>query len=116
MPKLEKNLSWGFEIIDIFRRNAVLNICRYLKRYLKLKSADQKQKTADNWYFGSIATIQYVSIAQVTFAGFEITLSDDRPLSVSLANVVVAYRIHGTLFLKNSVSSNIWNFSIRFKL
>ena len=24
----------------------------------KLKSANQKQKTADNWYFGSIAAIQ----------------------------------------------------------
>ena len=26
--KLEKNLSWGFEVIDIFCKNAVLNICR----------------------------------------------------------------------------------------
>ena len=82
----------------------------------KLKSADQKQKTADNWYFSSIAAIQYVSIAHVTFTAFEITLSDDRPLSVSLANVFVAYRFHGTLFLKNPVSSSIWNFSIKFKL
>ena len=29
--KLEKNLSKYFEIIDIFCKNAVLNICRYLK-------------------------------------------------------------------------------------
>ena len=33
LPKLEKNLSLGFEIIDIFCKNAVLNICRYLKRF-----------------------------------------------------------------------------------
>lgn len=46
----------------------------------------------------------------------KITLSDDRPVSVSLANVVVAYRFHGTLFLKNPVTSSIWNFSIKFKL
>ena len=33
LPKLEKNLSYGFEILDIFCKNAVLNICRYLKRF-----------------------------------------------------------------------------------
>ena len=32
--KLEKNLSQRIEIIDIFCKNAVLNICRYLKRFL----------------------------------------------------------------------------------
>ena len=31
LQKLEKNLSYGFEIIDIFCKNTVLNICRYLK-------------------------------------------------------------------------------------
>ena len=30
--KLEKNLSYSFETIDVFCKNAVLNICRYLKR------------------------------------------------------------------------------------
>ena len=29
--KLGKNLSWDFEVINIFRKNAVLNICRNLK-------------------------------------------------------------------------------------
>ena len=29
--KLGKNLLWDFEVIYIFRKNAVLNICRYLK-------------------------------------------------------------------------------------
>ena len=29
--KCGKNLSWDFEVIYIFRKNAVLNICRYLK-------------------------------------------------------------------------------------
>ena len=34
---LEKNLSYGFEIIDIFCKNAVLNICGYLKRFFMYK-------------------------------------------------------------------------------
>ena len=42
LPKLEKNLSWGFEIIDIFRKNAVLNICRYLKRFYAYKKIKLK--------------------------------------------------------------------------
>ena len=33
MPKLEKNLSRGFEIIDICCKNEVLNVRRYLKRF-----------------------------------------------------------------------------------
>ena len=33
MLKLGKNLSWDFEVINIFRRDAVLNICRYLKGF-----------------------------------------------------------------------------------
>ena len=37
MPKLEENLSYGFEIIDIFCKNAALNICQYLKRFYTLK-------------------------------------------------------------------------------
>ena len=37
LPKLEKNLSWGFEIVGIFCQNAVLNICRYLKRFFTYK-------------------------------------------------------------------------------
>ena len=37
LPKVEKNLSYGFEIIDIFCKNAVLNICRYLKRFYTCK-------------------------------------------------------------------------------
>ena len=27
------NLAWNFELIHIFRKNAVLNICRYLKGF-----------------------------------------------------------------------------------
>ena len=41
MPKLEKNLSQGFEIIDVFCKNAAINICRYLKcfhTYKKINS------------------------------------------------------------------------------
>ena len=31
MLKLGKNLSWDFEVIFIFLKNEVLNICQYLK-------------------------------------------------------------------------------------
>ena len=31
--KLGKNLSWYFEVIYIFRKDAVLNICRYLRGF-----------------------------------------------------------------------------------
>ena len=33
MLKLGKNLSWDFEAIYIFRKNVVLNICRYIKGF-----------------------------------------------------------------------------------
>ena len=35
--KLGKNLSWDFEVIFIFRKNEVLKICRYLKRFYTYK-------------------------------------------------------------------------------
>ena len=35
--KLGKNLSRDFEVIFIFRKNEVLNICRYLKRFYTYK-------------------------------------------------------------------------------
>ena len=35
--KLGKNLSWDFEVIYIFLKNAVLNICRYLKGFYTYK-------------------------------------------------------------------------------
>ena len=37
LPKLKKNLSYGFEIINIFCKNVVLNICQYLKRFYTYK-------------------------------------------------------------------------------
>ena len=37
MLKLGKNMSWDFEVIYIFRKNAVLNICRYLKGFYTYK-------------------------------------------------------------------------------
>ena len=36
LPKLEKSVI-GFWIIDIFCKNEVLNICRYLKRFYTYK-------------------------------------------------------------------------------
>ena len=35
--KLGKNLSWDFEVIYIFRKNAVFNICRYRKGFYTLQ-------------------------------------------------------------------------------
>ena len=35
--KLGKNVSWDFEVIFIFRKNGVLNICRYLKSFYTCK-------------------------------------------------------------------------------
>ena len=35
--KLGKNLLWDFEIIFIFRKNEVLNICRCLKSFYTYK-------------------------------------------------------------------------------
>ena len=35
--KLGKNLLWDFEVIYIFRKNAVLNICRCLKGFYTYK-------------------------------------------------------------------------------
>ena len=35
--RLEKNLSKGFEVIDIFCKNTVLNICPYLKGFYTFK-------------------------------------------------------------------------------
>ena len=35
--KLGKNLPWDFEVIFIFRKNEVLNICRYLKSFYTYK-------------------------------------------------------------------------------
>ena len=35
--KLGENLSWDFEVIFIFRKNEVLNICPYLKSFYTYK-------------------------------------------------------------------------------
>ena len=35
--KLGENLSWDFKVIFIFRKNEILNICRYLKRFYTYK-------------------------------------------------------------------------------
>ena len=48
MPKLEKNLSWGFEIIDLFCKDAVLNICRYLKRFYTYKKINSSFLKCDH--------------------------------------------------------------------
>ena len=38
--KLGKNLSWDFEVIYIFRKNAVLKMCRYLKGFFTYKKVN----------------------------------------------------------------------------
>ena len=39
--KLGKNLLWDFEVIFIFRKNDVSNICRYLKRFYTYKKINK---------------------------------------------------------------------------
>ena len=39
--KLGKNLLWDFEVIFIFRKNDVSNICRYLKRFYTYKKTNK---------------------------------------------------------------------------
>ena len=39
LMKLGENLSWDFEVIYIFGKNAVLNICRYLKGFYIYKKS-----------------------------------------------------------------------------
>ena len=43
--KLGKNLSWNFEVIYIFRKNAVLNICRYLKVFEEIHQASEVKQS-----------------------------------------------------------------------
>ena len=38
--RLGKNLSWDFEVVYIFRQNAVLDICRYLKGFYVYKKTN----------------------------------------------------------------------------
>ena len=40
LPRLGKNLSWDFEVVYIFRKNAVLDICRYLKGFYVYKKTN----------------------------------------------------------------------------
>ena len=37
LMKLGKNLSWDFEVILFFCKNAILNTCWYLKRFYSFK-------------------------------------------------------------------------------
>ena len=39
--RLEKNLSYGFEVIDSFCKNSVLNVCRYLERSYSYKKINK---------------------------------------------------------------------------
>ena len=38
--KLGENMSWDFEVAYIFRKNAVLDICRYLKGFYVYKKTN----------------------------------------------------------------------------
>ena len=49
LRKLEKNLTYGFEIIDIFCKNAILNICRYPKRFYTYKKINNIFLTFDHF-------------------------------------------------------------------
>ena len=51
LPKLKKNLSYGLEIIEIFCKNVVLNICRYLKRFYTYKKINNNFLKLENSLF-----------------------------------------------------------------
>ena len=50
--KLGKNLSWDFEVIYIFHKNAVLNICRYLKGFYVYKKTNNIFLKFHHYLFG----------------------------------------------------------------
>ena len=51
LPKLKKNLSYGLEIIEIFCKNVVLNICRYLKCFYTYKKINNNFLKLENSLF-----------------------------------------------------------------
>jgi len=50
--KLGKNLSWDFEAIYISSKNAVLNICQYLKGFYIYKKTNNIFLTFHHYLFG----------------------------------------------------------------
>ena len=50
--RLGKNLSWDFEVVYIFRKNAVLDICRYLKGFYVYKKANNIFLKFHHYLFG----------------------------------------------------------------
>ena len=50
--KLTKHLSWDFEVICIFSKNAVLNICRYLKGFYIYKKTNNIFLKFHQYLFG----------------------------------------------------------------
>ena len=56
--KLGKNLSWDFEVTYIFRKNAVLNICRYLKGFYINKKTNKILLKFHDYLFGTPKIIE----------------------------------------------------------
>ena len=56
--KFGKNLSWDFEVIYIFRKNAVLNICRYLKGFYIYKKTNNIFLKFHHYLFGMSEIIE----------------------------------------------------------
>ena len=50
--KLWKHLSWDFEVICIFRKNVILNVCRYLKGFYVYKKANNIFLKFNHYLFG----------------------------------------------------------------
>ena len=50
--KLGKNLSWDFEVICIFSKNVVSNICRYLKGFYIYKKTNNIFLKFHHYEFG----------------------------------------------------------------
>ena len=56
--KLGKNLSWDFEVIYIFRKNAVLDICQYLKGFYIYKKTNNIFLKFRHYLFGMLKSIE----------------------------------------------------------
>ena len=56
--KLGENLSWDFEVIYIFRKNAVLDICRYLKGFYIYKKTNNIFLKFRHYLFGMLKSIE----------------------------------------------------------
>ena len=66
LDTLKKNLSWGFQVIDIFCKNAVLIIYRYLKRFYTDRKINSIYLKFDHSLNNSCRKINNTKIKNIT--------------------------------------------------